>query len=70
VPTRETLEGLRRVGFRLNTGIEGTGFILLVWQKASGYYFGAFFSRTALLIGHRTRLPDVNHRRWREPIDN
>jgi len=36
---RETLEGLSRVGFRLNTGIEGTGFILLVWQKASGYYF-------------------------------
>jgi hypothetical protein len=42
--TRETLEGLQRVGFRLNTGIDGTGFILLVWTKASGYYFGAFFS--------------------------
>ncbi|KAI9439032.1 hypothetical protein H4582DRAFT_2056880 [Lactarius indigo] len=27
---RETLDGLRRVGFRLNTGIDGTGFILLV----------------------------------------
>ena len=41
------LEGLRRVGFRANTGIEGTGFLLLVWSKASGYYFGARFSRTA-----------------------
>ncbi|KAF8261171.1 hypothetical protein EI94DRAFT_1746631 [Lactarius quietus] len=26
---RETLDGLRRVGFRLNTGIDGSGFILL-----------------------------------------
>src|SRR6266850_1577707 len=43
VPSRETLEGLHRVGFRLNTGIDGTGFILLVWNKASGYYFGGFF---------------------------
>ena len=38
--SRETLDGLRRVGFRLNTGIDGTGFILLVWSKASGFYFG------------------------------
>jgi len=36
---RETLDGLRRVGFRVNTGIDGTGFLLLVWTKASGYYF-------------------------------
>jgi hypothetical protein len=39
---RETLDGLRKVGFRVNTGIEGTGFLLLVWSKASGYYFGAY----------------------------
>jgi hypothetical protein len=39
--SRETLDGLRKVGFRVNTGIEGTGFLLLVWSKASGYYFGA-----------------------------
>jgi hypothetical protein len=38
---RETLDGLRRVGFRLNMGIDGSGFILLAWSKASGYYFGA-----------------------------
>jgi hypothetical protein len=40
-PVRETLDGLRRVGFRLNTGIDGSGFILLAWSKAGGYYFGA-----------------------------
>ena len=38
---RETLDGLRRVGFRLNTGIDGSGFLLLAWNKAGGYYFGA-----------------------------
>ena len=50
---RETLDGLRRVGFRLNTGIDGTGFILLVWVKASGYYFG-----TPITI-HKSTFPDV-----------
>ena len=40
-PARETLDGLSRVGFRLNTGIDGSGFILLAWSKAGGYYFGA-----------------------------
>jgi hypothetical protein len=60
---RVTLDGLRRVGFRLNTGIDGSGFILLVWNKASGYYFGAngsthrFFD---IFAGHRlTRSTDV-----------
>ena len=38
---REWLDGLRRVGFRLNTGIDDTGFMLLVWSKAGGYHFGA-----------------------------
>jgi len=47
-PARETLDGLRRVGFRLNTGIDGSGFILLAWSKAGGYYFGAI--STALLF--------------------
>ena len=42
---RETLDGLRRVGFRLNTGIDGTGFILLAWTRASGYYFGAHITK-------------------------
>lgn len=64
MPSRETLEGLRRVGFRLNTGIDGTGFILLVWSKASGYYFGAFYSTHRFHDRSQnpptlTRIPDV-----------
>jgi hypothetical protein len=41
---RETLDGLRQVGFRANRGIDDTGFLLLVWSTASGYYFGAIFT--------------------------
>ncbi|KAF8261173.1 FAD/NAD(P)-binding domain-containing protein [Lactarius quietus] len=51
---RETLDGLRRVGFRLNTGIDGTGFILLVWVKASGYYFDVGASQ--LIIDGKIKL--------------
>ncbi|KAJ3967698.1 hypothetical protein EV361DRAFT_929427 [Lentinula raphanica] len=32
------LDGLRQRGFKLNTGINGTGFGMLAWTKASGYY--------------------------------
>ncbi|KAJ3994387.1 hypothetical protein F5050DRAFT_1838041 [Lentinula boryana] len=32
------LDGLRKRGFKLNTGINGTGFGMLAWSKASGYY--------------------------------
>lgn len=42
-PSRETLDGLRRVGFRLNMGIDDTGILLLLWSKASGYYLGSNF---------------------------
>ena len=55
---RETLDGLRRVGFRLNTGIDGTGFILLAWTKASGYYFGATI--TEYLLRHRTVIRNTD----------
>ncbi|KAH8999821.1 FAD/NAD-P-binding domain-containing protein [Lactarius hatsudake] len=51
---RETLDGLRRVGFRLNTGIDGTGFILLAWTKASGYYFDVGASQ--LIIDGKIKL--------------
>lgn len=51
---RETLEGLRRVGFRLNTGIDGTGFLLLVWSKASGYYFDVGASK--MIIDGKIKL--------------
>ena len=56
---RETLDGLRRVGFRLNTGIDGSGFILLAWTKASGYYFGATITRCLLRHRNVIRNTDV-----------
>lgn len=37
---RELLDGLRSVGFKLTDGIHGTGFGLLAWNKAGGYYLG------------------------------
>src|SRR6267154_4001259 len=66
--TRETLDGLRRVGFRLNTGIDDTGFLLLVWTKASGYYFGAISTR-CFSSCHRTHR-NAKNRCWRESDDN
>ncbi|KIK68524.1 hypothetical protein GYMLUDRAFT_154489 [Collybiopsis luxurians FD-317 M1] len=35
---RPLLDGLHKRGFRTNLGIDGTGFGMLAWTKASGYY--------------------------------
>jgi cation diffusion facilitator CzcD-associated flavoprotein CzcO len=35
---KDLLESLHKVGFRTNLGIKGTGFGLLAWSKAGGYY--------------------------------
>ena len=41
--TRDLIESLHKVGFRTNLGIRGSGFGLLAWNKAGGYYLGALF---------------------------
>ena len=40
--SREILDGLRKVGFRLNTGILGTGIFMLGWTRAGGHYLGTW----------------------------
>ncbi|KAF8150950.1 hypothetical protein B0H34DRAFT_730728 [Crassisporium funariophilum] len=35
---KETLDGLKKVGFRTNTGFKDCGLLLMVWAKAGGYY--------------------------------
>lgn len=37
---RDLLDSLHKVGFRTNFGILDTGFGLLAWSKAGGYYLG------------------------------
>lgn len=37
---RETLDGLRRVGFKLTRGYKDSGVLLCVFKKAGGYYLG------------------------------
>lgn len=37
---RDLLDGLKKIGFKLSTGIDGSGFPLLAWERAGGYYFG------------------------------
>lgn len=37
---RDLLDSLHKVGFRTNMGILDTGFGLLAWSKAGGYYLG------------------------------
>ena len=41
---REILEGLQRVGFKINYGEDGSGFLMLVLKRAGGYYIGAHLS--------------------------
>ncbi|KAI0320568.1 FAD/NAD(P)-binding domain-containing protein [Amylostereum chailletii] len=35
---KETLDGLKKVGFKLGWGIDGSGFLMLAWTKGGGYY--------------------------------
>ncbi|KIJ68134.1 hypothetical protein HYDPIDRAFT_107789 [Hydnomerulius pinastri MD-312] len=35
---KELLDGLRKVGFKLTFGEDDSGFLLLAWKKAGGYY--------------------------------
>jgi hypothetical protein len=39
---RDLLDALHKRGFRTNQGILGTGFGLLAWSKAGGYYLGIY----------------------------
>jgi hypothetical protein len=36
------LDGLKKRGFKLSDGIEGSGFVMLANERAGGYYFGLF----------------------------
>jgi len=37
---KDLLDGLHKVGFRTNLGFKDTGFPLLAWGRAGGYYLG------------------------------
>lgn len=41
---RDVLDGLRKAGFRLNSGLKDAGVTLQNKEKAGGYYFGARIS--------------------------
>ena len=38
---RELLDGLNKVGFKTNMGIDGSGFLILAMLRLGGYYLGA-----------------------------
>jgi hypothetical protein len=46
---RDLLDALHKRGFRTNQGIHGTGFGLLAWSKAGGYYLGTHVHQFSLL---------------------
>jgi len=50
----ELLDGLRSVGFKLTNGIQGTGFGLLAWNKAGGYYLDTGASQ--LIVDKKIKL--------------
>jgi hypothetical protein len=45
---RDIIEGLEKVGFKTNLGIDGSGIIEMVLEKGGGYYIG--FSVPFLLV--------------------
>ena len=38
---REVLEGLQRVGFKINYGEDNSGFYMMILKRAGGFYLGA-----------------------------
>lgn len=36
------LEGLAKIGFKTSMGQSDAGFLIYVWERAGGYYLGAF----------------------------
>ncbi|KZV68886.1 FAD/NAD(P)-binding domain-containing protein [Peniophora sp. CONT] len=51
---REILEGLKSVGFRLNSGMDGAGFLLLAGERLGGFYPDVGGSK--YLIDHKVKL--------------
>ncbi|KDQ51395.1 hypothetical protein JAAARDRAFT_140378 [Jaapia argillacea MUCL 33604] len=51
---QETLAGLTKRGFRLSFGDEGSGFLLLAWKRAGGYYLDVGASQ--LIIDGKIKL--------------
>ncbi|TFK20744.1 monooxygenase [Coprinopsis marcescibilis] len=51
---KDLLDRLNKVGFRTNLGIEGTGFGLLAWSRAGGYYFDT--GASGLIIDGKIKL--------------
>ncbi|KIM92256.1 hypothetical protein PILCRDRAFT_810309 [Piloderma croceum F 1598] len=52
----ELLDGLRRRGFKLTMGEDGTGFFLLVWEKGGGFYIGVHYFRFTQLTDIKAKI--------------
>ncbi len=56
------LESLHKVGFRTNLGPEGTGLMMLIPDRAGGYYLGGFFVEVKLNpTNHLLQTPEQAH---------
>ncbi|KAI0041062.1 hypothetical protein FA95DRAFT_1683437 [Auriscalpium vulgare] len=51
---KEMIDGLERVGFKLGWGVDGSGFLLLAWDRAGGYYLDVGASQ--LIIDGKIKL--------------
>ncbi|KII91612.1 hypothetical protein PLICRDRAFT_38413 [Plicaturopsis crispa FD-325 SS-3] len=51
---KDILDGLRKRGFKLTSGIDGSGFLLLAWSRAGGYYLDVGASQ--LIIDGKIKL--------------
>jgi len=51
---KETLEGLKKVGFQINYGEDDAGFLMMAWKRAGGYYLDVGASQ--LIIDGKIKL--------------
>ena len=59
---KDLLESLHKVGFRTNLGLKDSGFGLLAWSKAGGYYLGEIIFSSendlnSILMDLKIRVP-------------
>lgn len=64
--SRETLDGLKKRGFKLTFGEDGSGFLLLVWARGGGYYLGMISSWFAVI----RRVHHLENRCWSESANH
>jgi hypothetical protein len=68
-PYRQLLEGLRKVGFKLNMGPENTGLFGLFATRRGGYYVGASYISPRTLAARSHHCVQIKEQARSSPTD-